>query len=595
MSDQNNFTPNMESYQPLSPFKLFVKSNFPFIEATFEALDNYGLYCKIVEYLNTVISNENKVEDNVLALYNAFISLNNYVSNYFDNLDVQEEINNKLDDMAEAGTLEEIISYYLNSNALFGFNNVAEMKQATNLINGSYAKTLGYYEINDGGGAVYKIRTKTNDDVVDNGSIIQMTDSTLVAVLIINDYITPEMFGAKRDGESDDFIPFTNCISYALIKKVKIKLNAGTYYISEALDLQYPKDLIIEGTEGRWAGSSIIETNDIALKWCGANNCIIRGVYFVSSIGIQFYERDVHSQDSRTYNCIIENCTFRCITSGIDIETLNGYMYIKHNTFRIRNTGIRIGYNFTNLTGITAPNYFYITENNFLEHNDIIQSDSSMAIDVYYCAYVFIDKNDFVTKIGLNFTNLINTTSNFRITNNSFFRNVYAIKADSTNSQYLKDLLISNNTIALIATSYGIDVSSDRCQHTSIVSNVFPTPDTTVTPLGIVKYHSASTTGNVFVGNTPQNITTGVSNLCTFPGALILSAQNYYVKYISLPAGGTGTHTLGSKYSWFKQRYVRCTNPNITVTQTQNDDGSIVASVANNTESTQNGILISSY
>lgn len=112
MSQENNFVPEQGSYKPLTPFQLFVKSNFPFIEATYEALDNYGLYCKIVEYLNDVISNENTVEDNVTALYNAFVSLNTYVSNYFDNLDVQEEINNKLDEMAENGTFSTIISTY---------------------------------------------------------------------------------------------------------------------------------------------------------------------------------------------------------------------------------------------------------------------------------------------------------------------------------------------------------------------------------------------------------------------------------------------------------------------------------------------------
>ena len=114
MSQENNFVPEQETYKPLSPFKLFVKSNFPFIEATYEALDNYGLYCKIVEYLNNVIENENSVEDNVTELYNSFVNLNNYVSNYFDNLDVQEEINNKLDAMAESGQLQALLTLQYN-------------------------------------------------------------------------------------------------------------------------------------------------------------------------------------------------------------------------------------------------------------------------------------------------------------------------------------------------------------------------------------------------------------------------------------------------------------------------------------------------
>ena len=115
MSQENNFIPSQDGYKPLTPFKLFVKSNFPFIEATYEALDNYGLYCKIVEYLNTVIENENTVESNVGALYDAFVSLNNYVSDYFDNLDVQDEINNKLDEMATTGVLQPMIENIFSS------------------------------------------------------------------------------------------------------------------------------------------------------------------------------------------------------------------------------------------------------------------------------------------------------------------------------------------------------------------------------------------------------------------------------------------------------------------------------------------------
>lgn len=118
MSQENNFIPEQEPYKKLTPFKLFVKSNFPFIEATYEALDNYGLYCKVVEYLNNVISNENAVESNVNELYDAFVSLNTYVSEFFDNLDVQEEVNNKLDEMVEDGTLDEIINTNIFDNKI---------------------------------------------------------------------------------------------------------------------------------------------------------------------------------------------------------------------------------------------------------------------------------------------------------------------------------------------------------------------------------------------------------------------------------------------------------------------------------------------
>lgn len=94
----------------LTPFKRCVLQNFPFIEADFDALTNYGLLCKIVEYLNQVIASQNEVQGVTEELVTAFNNLHDYVKNYFDNLDVQEEINNKLDEMADDGTLEEIIN-----------------------------------------------------------------------------------------------------------------------------------------------------------------------------------------------------------------------------------------------------------------------------------------------------------------------------------------------------------------------------------------------------------------------------------------------------------------------------------------------------
>lgn len=128
----SNVNPNKENWKSIQNFKMFIKGYFPFIENTMEALDNYGLLCKVVEYLNNVIDNENTTIDNVNSLYNAFNALKtelenyintdvlpilnekiDYIDNYFNNLDVQNEINNKLDEYVQDGTLYSIINPYL--------------------------------------------------------------------------------------------------------------------------------------------------------------------------------------------------------------------------------------------------------------------------------------------------------------------------------------------------------------------------------------------------------------------------------------------------------------------------------------------------
>ena len=115
-------------FQRLSPFKRCVLQNFPFIEADFDALTNYGLLCKVVDYLNKVIDSQNEVQGVTEEIVTAFNNLYDYVKNYFDNLDVQDEINNKLDQMVEDGTLQDILQEVLGIYDSYNFHTVMATK-----------------------------------------------------------------------------------------------------------------------------------------------------------------------------------------------------------------------------------------------------------------------------------------------------------------------------------------------------------------------------------------------------------------------------------------------------------------------------------
>lgn len=98
-----NFTPSMGEIKCTGMFKFWCQKVLPLVYD--DSLSYYELLCKVVNYLNDVISNMDITNENVRKLYEAFISLQNYVNEYFDNLDVQEEINNKLDSMVADGSL----------------------------------------------------------------------------------------------------------------------------------------------------------------------------------------------------------------------------------------------------------------------------------------------------------------------------------------------------------------------------------------------------------------------------------------------------------------------------------------------------------
>lgn len=139
-----------------------------------ESLSYYELLCQVISKLNETIDLSNGTAKGLQEL-------KTYVDTYFDNLDIQEEVDAKLDEMAESGELTDIIAQYLELAGVLAYNTKTQMKQAQNLANGSITKTLGNSVYGDGQGAFYKVRQIQNTDVIDDNNIIALHDPNLVA------------------------------------------------------------------------------------------------------------------------------------------------------------------------------------------------------------------------------------------------------------------------------------------------------------------------------------------------------------------------------------------------------------------------------
>lgn len=208
----------------LQPFKWFVLENFPFIEADFDSITNYQLLCKVVEYLNKTIDKTNELGNQVEAL-----------NNWFNNLDVQDEINNKLDEMAESGELEQIIERYLQTNTIYVYPTVADMKSSTALINGSTVRTLGYYEVNDGGGSLYTI---TNDGTLNTDEkFVILCQNSLKAKLIYNSEVSILQLGARSQKNNTrydihDYITKYIDVNEESERKFALFIPQGIFYTS---------------------------------------------------------------------------------------------------------------------------------------------------------------------------------------------------------------------------------------------------------------------------------------------------------------------------------------------------------------------------
>ena len=183
----------------LNPFKRFCITIGEIPTSYMESMTYYEMlewFCKYLE--KTVIPAINNNAEAITELQNLYIELKNYVDNYFTNLDVQEEINNKLDDMASSGQLAEIIALYLQIASVLSFDTIEDMSTSQNIVEDSTCYVLGELSFNDGKGGFYKVRAISEGDVIDDYNLVALTDDTLVAERIDNTVHSNNLLKDKR-------------------------------------------------------------------------------------------------------------------------------------------------------------------------------------------------------------------------------------------------------------------------------------------------------------------------------------------------------------------------------------------------------------
>lgn len=327
----------------MSPFKKLVMTIGELPTSFVESMTYYEALAWLVNYLeNQVIPAVNNNAEAVKELQDLFIELKNFVDSYFDNLDVQDEIDNKLDEMASDGTLQEIITTYIQSNVAWTFDTVADMKQATNLIDGSYARTLGFHTINDGGGALYHI---TDSGTANEMDVIAI-GSTLYANLVLSNMLIPEQFGAYGDNTHDDTSVLQYVLNYSGINHVSL---SRSYKISTGLDISDWK--IVDG-------GGVIHSSGICLDIDGHEHLVIRDLrLYPTTHAIRLYSDNYYSN----YNIFEDIFCYGADTDGskgLFIEVTNRYM----NEFTFRNCvfwNFNYGIYALNNTGLEMSKYTF--------------------------------------------------------------------------------------------------------------------------------------------------------------------------------------------------------------------------------------------
>ena len=137
--------------------------------------------------------------------------------------DVNEKQETKMENFEKALAQEKV----------YVFDNVHAMKNANNLKAGMYCITKGYYTPNDGGKGEYLIRTKTDNDVDDGGSIHELLNDLIAELIIKNNIINIKQFGAKDNKQTD----IANILQKIDSLNINVFIPNGDFLLSNSLEI----------------------------------------------------------------------------------------------------------------------------------------------------------------------------------------------------------------------------------------------------------------------------------------------------------------------------------------------------------------------
>lgn len=189
------------------PFRFWCQKVLPAVYD--DSLSYYELLCKVVDYLNGMSSQTETQFNNLETLFN---ELKSFVNNYFDNLNVQDEINKKLDDMANSGVLNIFLSG-IYTPEMFGAkgdgitNDTAAIQKACTFNNvnlsGNYLITdpiIIRNNINIFGGGTITINTEYSDNYLNHCAFrgVDLNNVTIKNISIITNALGIDLRGCNN-------------------------------------------------------------------------------------------------------------------------------------------------------------------------------------------------------------------------------------------------------------------------------------------------------------------------------------------------------------------------------------------------------------
>lgn len=167
----------------LRPFRFWCQKVLPLVYD--DSLSYYELLCKVVKQLNDTGE------------------VVNLLSEYVYDLDINQAVEDKLDEWAKDGTLDQLLKDFAIPDG-----SVTKEKLADSAVSASKIETGG-------------VSSRT----IASGAVTESKISSETLIKLSNRYVTPEMYGAVGDGVTDDGVAVQTAFNEAVTQKVPVYLH----------------------------------------------------------------------------------------------------------------------------------------------------------------------------------------------------------------------------------------------------------------------------------------------------------------------------------------------------------------------------------